>query len=114
MATRNDITGDELRSKLNSKQFEDNFDRIFRKKETEAEPTDVVVEVTQVTFDTEKEFFEHGKQIAKELDNMAMPTATPTQPVEYAEDWQSAKRDQAIAQNGNVGYTEEEVNGKDS
>jgi len=32
MATRNDITGDELRSKLSNKNFEDNFDAIFRKK----------------------------------------------------------------------------------
>lgn len=33
MATKNDITGDALISKLNNKAFEDNFDRIFRKKE---------------------------------------------------------------------------------
>jgi len=45
----------------------------------------------------------------KETD-MAKPVATPTQPAEYAEDWQNAERDRAIAQNGNVGYTDEEVN----
>ena len=39
------------------------------------------------------------------------PVATPTQPAEYAEDWQSSERDRAIAQNGPVGYSEEEVNG---
>lgn len=44
--------------------------------------------------------------------DLAKPTSTPTQPAEYAEDWQSAERDRAIAQNGNVGYDEEEVNGK--
>ena len=76
MATRNDITGDELKSKLNNKNFEDNFDRIFRKNKAD----------------------------------VAKPTSAPTQPVEYAEDWQSAERDRAIAQNGNVGYKEEDVN----
>lgn len=39
MATTNDITGDALISKINTKEFEDNFDRIFRKKpELEQEP----------------------------------------------------------------------------
>lgn len=39
MAAKNDITGDALISKVNSKEFEDNFDRIFRKKpELEQEP----------------------------------------------------------------------------
>lgn len=28
---KNDITGDEIKSKVNTKQFEENFDRIFRK-----------------------------------------------------------------------------------
>ena len=32
MAARNDITGDELKSRGNSKAFTDNFDRIFGKK----------------------------------------------------------------------------------
>jgi hypothetical protein len=31
MATKNDITGDEIKSRGNSKDYEDNFDRIFRK-----------------------------------------------------------------------------------
>lgn len=31
MATRNDITGDALISKVNTDKFRDNFDRIFRK-----------------------------------------------------------------------------------
>ena len=34
MATKNDITGDVLQSRMNSKAFEENFDRIFRRKET--------------------------------------------------------------------------------
>ena len=32
MATKNDITGDNLISKKNTKAFEDNYDRIFGKK----------------------------------------------------------------------------------
>ena len=31
MASRNDITGDAIKSRVNSKEFEDNFDNIFRK-----------------------------------------------------------------------------------
>ena len=33
MADKNPITGDILQSRMNSKEFEDNFDRIFRRKE---------------------------------------------------------------------------------
>lgn len=71
MATKNDITGDALVSKMNNKAFEDNFDRIFRKKpaldEVQDEP-------------------------------------------EYSEDWQSEIRATAIAQNGNVGYGDDNEN----
>jgi len=31
MTSKNDITGDVLQSRMNSKAFEENFDRIFRK-----------------------------------------------------------------------------------
>ena len=31
------------------------------------------------------------------------PVVTPTQPAEYAEDWQDSQRDKAISQNGNIG-----------
>ena len=33
MTTKNDITGDWIKSKPHSKQFDENFDRIFRKKD---------------------------------------------------------------------------------
>ena len=33
MTSKNDITGDVLQSRMNSKEFEDNFDRIFRSEE---------------------------------------------------------------------------------
>jgi hypothetical protein len=32
MASKNDITGDVLQSRMNSKEFEANFDRIFRQR----------------------------------------------------------------------------------
>jgi len=32
MATKNDITGDVLQSRMNSKEFEKNFDLIFRQR----------------------------------------------------------------------------------
>jgi hypothetical protein len=31
MAAKNDVTGDSIASRVNSKQYEENFDRIFRK-----------------------------------------------------------------------------------
>ena len=34
MTSKNDITGDVLQSRMNTKAFEENFDRIFRRKET--------------------------------------------------------------------------------
>ena len=82
MAARNDITGDELKSKVNTKEYEDNFDKIFGKKKTNGGWT-------------------------------PPPVVTPTQPAEYAEDWQSAERDKAIAQNGNIGYTPEQIEGEE-
>lgn len=33
MASRNDITGDAIKSRVNSKEFENNFDKIFGKKD---------------------------------------------------------------------------------
>lgn len=34
MTSKNDITGDWIKSKPHSKQFDENFDRIFKKKES--------------------------------------------------------------------------------
>ena len=89
MVARNDITGDKIqtRDKL-TKEGEDNFDKIFgQKKKTNGgwkPPTD-----------------------------LAKPVVTPTQPVEYAEDCQDSQRDKAISQNGNVGYTTEQIEGEE-
>ena len=47
MVAKNDITGDAIQSKINSKEYGDNFDRIFRKdKVVQPEPaTDQPVEL---------------------------------------------------------------------
>lgn len=79
MVARNDITGDKIQTRdILSQKGEEAFEQIFGKRKTNGgwqPPSDV-----------------------------AKPVVTPTQPVEYAEDWQSSQRDRAIAQNGNVGY----------
>lgn len=44
-SSRNDITGDALRSKAPSKAYSDNFDAIFRKpKETPVAPSEVTTD----------------------------------------------------------------------
>ena len=47
MATKNDITGDFLISKVNNAAFEDNFDRIFRGKKK----LDEVIDETEYSED---------------------------------------------------------------
>lgn len=37
MASKNDITGDEIKSKSTTKQYEDNWERIFGKKDKKQE-----------------------------------------------------------------------------
>jgi hypothetical protein len=37
MATKNDVTGDSLISKVNTQAYEDNYDLIFRKRKVETE-----------------------------------------------------------------------------
>lgn len=38
MTAHNDITGDKIQSRINNKQFEDNFEKIFGKKDKVAYP----------------------------------------------------------------------------
>ena len=44
MATKNDITGDEIKSKSSTKAYEDGYDRIFGKKKKEKKLKDVATE----------------------------------------------------------------------
>jgi len=50
MASHNDITGDAIKSRVNNKQFEDNFDNIFRKK-----PKDPICDICGKVLDPKKE-----------------------------------------------------------
>ena len=63
MATKNDITGDLIQSKLNNKAFEDNFDRIFRKTpelwtEEDEKRQDIVGQNGNVGYDLEEMYTE--------------------------------------------------------
>lgn len=49
MAARNDVTGQEIKSRGNSKEYKNNWDAIFAKKKVEAEP-----EAEDTTADTEQ------------------------------------------------------------
>lgn len=40
VAARNDVTGDAIKSKTSSKQYSDNWERIFGKKDKEQKPVD--------------------------------------------------------------------------
>lgn len=79
MATaKNDITGDSIQTRAGlSDAGQANWDKIFppKKKERYIPPPLV----------------------------MAESITTPAESPEYAEDWQSSKRDKAISQNGNNG-----------
>lgn len=49
MATKNDVTGDSIRSKSSSKAYRDNYDRIFRKKKKDKVATrDATLNVLEV------------------------------------------------------------------
>lgn len=81
MAARNDVTGDLIKSRVTNKQFEDNFDAIFRKK-------DPLCDVCGKTLSTTKE------------------CAWTSCPLNWDE-----KRADIIGSNGNIGYGEEDING---
>ena len=80
MASKNDITGDVLQSRMNSKEFEDNFDRIFRRKETfkelqeSADQYFAEYELNKSTGEVEKRFLDgiskpNGEQFGNESDS---------------------------------------------
>jgi hypothetical protein len=79
MATRNDITGDLIKSRVSNKQFEDNFDNIFRKK-------DPLCDICGKTLNAVKECAFTGCPL----------------------NWDE-KRADIIGSNGNIGYEEEDI-----
>lgn len=84
MATRNDITGDLIKTKANgaNEAYSDGWDRIFGKKKA----------VTN----------EETKEANQVEDNMATAQATADQLMESAQDWDEERQD-VIGQNGNDG-----------
>jgi len=80
MASKNDITGDVLQSRMNSKEFEQNFDRIFRRKEAfkelqkAADQYFAEYELNKSTGEVEKRFIDgifkpNGEQFGNESDS---------------------------------------------
>ena len=78
MASKNDITGDIIKSRVSNKQFEDNFDAIFKEK-------DPLCNVC-------------GKSLSAKGQECAW-TSCPL-------NWDESRVD-IIGQNGNIGYEEE-------
>lgn len=79
MATRNDITGDLIKSRVNSKEFESNFDAIFKKK-------DPLCDICGKTLSGTKECAFTGCPL----------------------NWDETRAD-IIGSNGNIGYEEEDI-----
>ena len=80
MTTKNDITGDVLQSRMNSKEFEENFDRIFRRKKAfkelqeQADQYFAEYELNPSTGEVEKRFKDgvskpNGEQFGNESDS---------------------------------------------
>lgn len=57
MSNRNDVTGDKIISKKNTKQFEDSFDNIFRKKKAEIDE--------QLAEEEAKDYKENGDAVER-------------------------------------------------
>jgi hypothetical protein len=51
MVAKNDVTGDEMKTKTNSDLYRENYDRIFRKKQDEAKEFDEKVVMRDEYFD---------------------------------------------------------------
>ena len=76
MADKNPITGDLLQSRMNTKEFEENFDRIFGKKKRsdDISPHTYEYELNKSTGEVEKRFLDgiskpNGEQFGNESDS---------------------------------------------
>lgn len=72
MVAKNDITGDAIQSKSNSKEYGDNFDRIFRKdKVVQPKPTaDQPVELWTEDDEKRQEIIGQNGNIGYDLDSI--------------------------------------------
>ena len=55
MTTRNDVTGDLIKSRVNSKEFEDNFDAIFRQNKDKVVETAALCDICGKTLNAVSE-----------------------------------------------------------
>jgi hypothetical protein len=76
MADKNPITGDLLQSRMNTKEFEENFDRIFGKKKRsdDISPHAYEYELNKSTGEVEKRFIDgiskpNGEQFGNQSDS---------------------------------------------
>ena len=76
MADKNPITGDLLQSRMNTKEFEENFDRIFGKKKRsdDISPHAYEYELNKSTGEIEKRFIDgiskpNGEQFGNQSDS---------------------------------------------
>jgi len=76
MASKNEHTGDLLQSRMNTKEFEENFDRIFGKKKRsdDISPHAYEYELNKSTGEVEKRFLDgvskpNGEQFGNESDS---------------------------------------------
>jgi hypothetical protein len=73
MADKNPITGDLLQSRMNTKEFEENFDRIFGKKKRsdDISPHAYEYELNKSTGEVEKRFLDGiSKPNSEQFDNI--------------------------------------------
>ena len=73
MADKNPITGDLLQSRMNTKEFEENFDRIFGKKKQsdDISPHAYEYELNKSTGEVEKRFIDGtSKPNGEQFDNI--------------------------------------------
>ena len=81
MASKNDITNDLLQSRMNTKEFEKNFDRIFRSHLKEYKETHEKLaeyELHPSTGDVQKRFIDgiskpNGEQFGQDIPNSTEP-----------------------------------------
>jgi len=80
MADKNPITGDLLQSRMNTKEFEENFDRIFGKKKRsdDISPHAYEYELNKSTGEVEKRFIDgiskpNGEQFGEDNTNSTEP-----------------------------------------
>jgi hypothetical protein len=85
MTSKNDITGDLLKSKPSTKKYEDNFDKIFGKKNIQAGKDEALLNAQEC-----------------KKSGVARPQSSPHQPLDNGETWDE-KRIDIIGSNGNTG-----------